>query len=72
MMERTLMALMTATAFAMGRCSEARADPATFSSSGELSRVFYMEQDQGSNGQEAHPHEGRVRSYSHSIRRQTQ
>ena len=45
MMERTLMALMTATAFGMGRCSEARADPATFSSSGELSRVFYMEQD---------------------------
>ena len=27
------------------RCSEPHADPSTFSSSGELSRVFYMEQD---------------------------
>ena len=39
----TLLALMGADMTV--KCSEARADPSTFSSSGELSRVFHMEQD---------------------------
>ena len=46
MTERTLMTTLALMAtVGTVRCSEPRADPTTFSSSGELSRVFYMEQD---------------------------